>query len=124
MSVALAISFSVLGGQVAAAQEVSQVPTSSQQTSQSVTDEPSQQQETNEVAVQTPETLGSLLNEATQENLAQESQLVEVEPAIQKEVVSQGISAPQEHFLQKSSQIQLVMRTFSQPKIFIRLLSQ
>ncbi|HFR3405613.1 TPA: ZmpA/ZmpB/ZmpC family metallo-endopeptidase [Streptococcus suis] len=95
VSVALAISFSVLGGQVAAAQEVSQVPTSSQQTSQSVTDEPSQQQETNEVAVQTPETLGSLLNEATQENLAQESQLVEVEPAIQKEVVSQGISAPQ-----------------------------
>ncbi|WP_421363873.1 ZmpA/ZmpB/ZmpC family metallo-endopeptidase [Streptococcus suis] len=95
VSVALAISFSVLGGQVAAAQEVSQVPTSSQQTSQSVTDEPSQQQETNEVAVQTPETVGSLLNEATQENLAQESQLVEVEPAIQKEVVSQGISAPQ-----------------------------
>ncbi|TII06266.1 YSIRK-type signal peptide-containing protein [Streptococcus suis] len=95
VSVALAISFSVLGGQVAAAQEVSQVPTSRQQTSQSVTDEPSQQQETNEVAVQTPETLGPLLNEATQENLAQESQLVEVEPAIQKEVVSQGISAPQ-----------------------------
>ncbi|WP_161941857.1 YSIRK-type signal peptide-containing protein, partial [Streptococcus suis] len=60
VSVALAISFSVLGGQVAAAQEVSQVPTSSQQTSQSVTDEPSQQQETNEVAVQTPETVGSL----------------------------------------------------------------
>ncbi|MFI3058281.1 Rib/alpha-like domain-containing protein [Streptococcus sp. 2021WUSS030] len=95
VSVALAISFSVLGGQVAAAQEVSQVPTSSQQTSQSVTDEPSQELATNEVAVQTPETLGSLLNEATQENLAQESQLVEVEPAIQKEVVSQGISAPQ-----------------------------
>ncbi|MBO4112867.1 ZmpA/ZmpB/ZmpC family metallo-endopeptidase, partial [Streptococcus suis] len=95
VSVALAVSFSVLGGQVVAAQEATQAAVSSQQTSQSVIDEPSQQQETNEVAVQTPETLGSLLNEATQENLAQESQLVEVEPAIQKEVVSQGISAPQ-----------------------------
>ncbi|HFU4058878.1 TPA: ZmpA/ZmpB/ZmpC family metallo-endopeptidase [Streptococcus suis] len=95
VSVALAISFSVLGGQVAAAQEVSQVPVSSQQTSQSVTDEPSQELATNEVAVQTPETVASSLNEATQENPAQESQLVEVEPAIQKEVVSQDLSAPQ-----------------------------
>ncbi|HEM4572788.1 TPA: YSIRK-type signal peptide-containing protein [Streptococcus suis] len=95
VSVALAISFSVVGGQVAAAQEATQAPVSSQQTSQPVTDEPSQEQETNEVAVQTPETVGSLLNEATQENLAQESQLVEVEPAIQKEVVSQDISASQ-----------------------------
>ncbi len=89
-----------------------------------MTDESGQEQETNEVAVQTPETVGSLLNDATQENLAQESQLVEVEPAIQKEVVFQDISAPQADFLQKSSQIQLVMRTLSQPKIFIRLLSQ
>ncbi|HFI2469443.1 TPA: ZmpA/ZmpB/ZmpC family metallo-endopeptidase [Streptococcus suis] len=95
VSVALAISFSVLGGQVVAAQEVSQVPTSSQQTSQSVTDEPSQELATNEVAVQTPETVASSLNEATQENPAQESHLVEVEPAIQKEVVSQDLSAPQ-----------------------------
>ncbi|MGO0094098.1 ZmpA/ZmpB/ZmpC family metallo-endopeptidase [Streptococcus suis] len=95
VSVALAISFSVAGGQVAAAQEATQAPVSSQQTSQPVTDEPSQEQETNEVAVQTPETVGSLLNDATQENLAQESQLVEVEPAIQKEVVFQDISAPQ-----------------------------
>ncbi|HFU3729387.1 TPA: ZmpA/ZmpB/ZmpC family metallo-endopeptidase [Streptococcus suis] len=95
VSVALAISFSVLGGQVAAAQEVSQVPVSSQQTSQSVTDEPSQELATNEVAVQTPETVASSLNQATQENPAQEGQLVEVEPAIQKEVVSQDISAPQ-----------------------------
>ncbi|NQI85081.1 YSIRK-type signal peptide-containing protein [Streptococcus suis] len=95
VSVVLAISFSVAGGQVAAAQEATQAPVSSQQTSQPVTDEPSQEQETNEVAVQTPETVGSLLNQATQENLAQESQLVEVEPAIQKEVVSQDISAPQ-----------------------------
>ncbi|WP_105209862.1 ZmpA/ZmpB/ZmpC family metallo-endopeptidase [Streptococcus suis] len=95
VSVALAISFSVLGGQVAAAQEVSQVPASSQQTSQLVTDEPSQELATNEVAVQTPETVASSLNEATQENPAQESQLVEAEPAIQKEVVSQDLSAPQ-----------------------------
>ncbi|HFI0353274.1 TPA: ZmpA/ZmpB/ZmpC family metallo-endopeptidase, partial [Streptococcus suis] len=94
VSVALAISFSVLGGQVAAAQEATQAPVSSQQTSQSVTDEPSQELATNEVAVQTPETVASSLNEATEENPAQESQLVEVEPAIQKEVVLQDISAP------------------------------
>ncbi|HFI0236815.1 TPA: ZmpA/ZmpB/ZmpC family metallo-endopeptidase [Streptococcus suis] len=95
VSVALAVSFSVLGGQVAAAQEVSQVSASSQQTSQAVTDEASQELATDEVAVQTPETVASSLNEATQENPAQESQLVEVEPAIQKEVVSKDISASQ-----------------------------
>ncbi|HFR3185252.1 TPA: ZmpA/ZmpB/ZmpC family metallo-endopeptidase [Streptococcus suis] len=95
VSVALAISFSVAGGQVAAAQEARQTPVSSQQTSQAVTDQANQLQETNEVTVQIPETVGSSLNQATQENPAQESQLVEVEPAIQKEVVSQDISAPQ-----------------------------
>ncbi|MGC4387297.1 hypothetical protein ABXW34_15750, partial [Streptococcus suis] len=78
-----------------AAQEVSQTPVSSQQTSQAVTDQANQLQETNKVTVQIPETVGSSLNQATQENTAQESQLVEVEPAIQKEVVSQDISAPQ-----------------------------
>ncbi|NQH93746.1 YSIRK-type signal peptide-containing protein [Streptococcus suis] len=95
VSVALAISFSVAGGQAVAAQEVSQTPVSSQQTSQAVTDQANQLQETNKVTVQIPETVGSSLNQATQENTAQESQLVEVEPAIQKEVVSQDISAPQ-----------------------------
>lgn len=95
VSVALAISFSFAGGQVAAAQEASQAPISSQQTSQPVTDQANQLQETNEVTVQIPETVGSSLNQATQENPAQESQLVEVEPAVQKEVVSQDISAPQ-----------------------------
>ncbi|HEL2215918.1 TPA: YSIRK-type signal peptide-containing protein [Streptococcus suis] len=95
VSVALAISFSVAGGQVAAAQEASQTPVSSQQTSQPVTDQANQLQETNKVTVQIPETVGSSLNQATQENPAQESQLVEVEPSIQKEVVSQDISAPQ-----------------------------
>ncbi|HFI0633404.1 TPA: ZmpA/ZmpB/ZmpC family metallo-endopeptidase, partial [Streptococcus suis] len=44
VSVALAVSFSVLGGQVAAAQEVSQVLASSQQTSQAVTEEAKQVQ--------------------------------------------------------------------------------
>ncbi|HFI2447737.1 TPA: ZmpA/ZmpB/ZmpC family metallo-endopeptidase, partial [Streptococcus suis] len=95
VSVALAISFSVLGGQVAAAQEATQAPVSSQQTSQPVTEQASQELATNEVAVQTPETVGSSLNEAIQENPAQESQLVEAEPTIQKEVVSQDLSAPQ-----------------------------
>ncbi|HEM5196683.1 TPA: YSIRK-type signal peptide-containing protein [Streptococcus suis] len=95
VSVALAISFSVAGGQAVAAQEATQANVSSQQTSQSVTDQANQLQETNKVTVQIPETVGSSLNQATQENPAQESQLVEVEPAIQKEVVSQDISAPQ-----------------------------
>ncbi|NQM41406.1 YSIRK-type signal peptide-containing protein [Streptococcus suis] len=95
VSVALAISFSVAGGQAVAAQEATQANVSSQQTSQAVTDQANQLQETNKVTVQIPETVGSSLNQATQENPAQESQFVEVEPAIQKEVVSQDISAPQ-----------------------------
>ncbi|HEM2542853.1 TPA: YSIRK-type signal peptide-containing protein [Streptococcus suis] len=95
VSVALAISFSVAGGQAVAAQEATQANVSSQQTSQAVTDQANQLQETNKVTVQIPETVGSSLNQATQENPAQESLLVEVEPAIQKEVVSQDISAPQ-----------------------------
>ncbi|HEL2278354.1 TPA: YSIRK-type signal peptide-containing protein, partial [Streptococcus suis] len=108
VSVALAISFSVAGGQVAAAQEASQTPVSSQQTSQAVTDQANQLQETNEVTVQIPETVGSSLNQATQENTAQESQLVEVEPAIQKEVVSQDISAPQAALSAEAGQEQTV----------------
>ncbi|HFU4551792.1 TPA: ZmpA/ZmpB/ZmpC family metallo-endopeptidase, partial [Streptococcus suis] len=61
VSVALAISFSIVGGQVAAAQEVSQVPASSQQTSQAVTDEPSQEQITNETVHQAAEIVGTEL---------------------------------------------------------------
>ncbi|HEM4557628.1 TPA: YSIRK-type signal peptide-containing protein [Streptococcus suis] len=62
VSVALAISFSVAGGQVAAAQEASQTPVSSQQTSQAVTDELGQEPVYNEtvqqatVIVETPST--------------------------------------------------------------------
>ncbi|WP_105151721.1 ZmpA/ZmpB/ZmpC family metallo-endopeptidase [Streptococcus suis] len=108
VSVALAISFSVAGGQVAAAQEARQTPVSSQQTSQAVTDQANQLQETNEVTVQIPETVGSSLNQATQENPAQESQLVEVEPAIQKEVVFQDISAPQAALPAEAGQEQTV----------------
>ncbi|HFR3702248.1 TPA: ZmpA/ZmpB/ZmpC family metallo-endopeptidase [Streptococcus suis] len=59
VSVALAISFSIVGGQVAAAQEVSQVPASSQQTSQPVIDEPSQDQTSNQVS----EMVGNQLTE-------------------------------------------------------------
>ncbi|NQG19763.1 YSIRK-type signal peptide-containing protein [Streptococcus suis] len=61
VSVALAISFSVAGGQVAAAQEVSQVPASSQETSQPVTDEPGQEQITNETVQQATEIVGTEL---------------------------------------------------------------
>ncbi|MDW8720499.1 ZmpA/ZmpB/ZmpC family metallo-endopeptidase [Streptococcus suis] len=108
VSVALAISFSVAGGQAVAAQEATQANVSSQQTSQPVTDQANQLQETNEVTVQIPETVGSSLNQATQENPAQESQLVEVEPAIQKEVVSQDISAPQAALPTEAGQEQTV----------------
>ncbi|NQK49833.1 YSIRK-type signal peptide-containing protein [Streptococcus suis] len=108
VSVALAISFSVAGGQAVAAQEATQANVSSQQTSQVVTDQANQLQETNEVTVQIPETVGSSLNQATQENPAQESQLVEVEPAIQKEVVSQDISAPQAALSAEAGQEQTV----------------
>ncbi|HEL1997415.1 TPA: YSIRK-type signal peptide-containing protein, partial [Streptococcus suis] len=108
VSVALAISFSVAGGQAVAAQEATQANVSSQQTSQAVTDQANQLQETNEVTVQIPETVGSSLNQATQENTAQESQLVEVEPAIQKEVVSQDISAPQAALSAEAGQEQTV----------------
>ncbi|HFI0791965.1 TPA: ZmpA/ZmpB/ZmpC family metallo-endopeptidase [Streptococcus suis] len=59
VSVALAISFSIVGGQVAAAQEVSQMPASSQQTSQPVIDESSQNQTSNQVS----EMVGTQLTE-------------------------------------------------------------
>ncbi|HFI0240331.1 TPA: ZmpA/ZmpB/ZmpC family metallo-endopeptidase [Streptococcus suis] len=59
VSVALAISFSVAGGQVAAAQEVSQTPVSSQQMSQAVTDESGQDQTSNQVS----EMVGTQLTE-------------------------------------------------------------
>ncbi|HEL2593576.1 TPA: YSIRK-type signal peptide-containing protein [Streptococcus suis] len=62
VSVALAISFSVAGGQAVAAQEATQANVSSQQTSQAVTDESGQDQGTSEavnqatVIVETPST--------------------------------------------------------------------
>ncbi|NQO46185.1 YSIRK-type signal peptide-containing protein [Streptococcus suis] len=59
VSVALAISFSVAGGQVAAAQEASQTPVSSQQMSQVVIDESSQDQTSNQVS----EMVGTQLTE-------------------------------------------------------------
>ncbi|MDW8742753.1 ZmpA/ZmpB/ZmpC family metallo-endopeptidase [Streptococcus suis] len=59
VSVALAMSFSLAGGQVAAAQEASQTPVSSQQMSQAVTDEPGQDQTSNQVS----EMVGTQLTE-------------------------------------------------------------
>ncbi|HFU4449381.1 TPA: ZmpA/ZmpB/ZmpC family metallo-endopeptidase [Streptococcus suis] len=59
VSVALAISFSVAGGQVAAAQEASQTPVSSQQMSQAVIDESNQDQTSNQVS----EMVGTQLTE-------------------------------------------------------------
>ncbi|HEM6081729.1 TPA: YSIRK-type signal peptide-containing protein [Streptococcus suis] len=59
VSVALAISFSVAGGQVAAAQEASQTPVSSQQMSQAVTDDSGQDQTSNQVS----EMVGTQLTE-------------------------------------------------------------
>ncbi|HFI0352105.1 TPA: ZmpA/ZmpB/ZmpC family metallo-endopeptidase [Streptococcus suis] len=59
VSVALAISFSVAGGQVAAAQEASQTPVSSQQMSQALTDDSGQDQTSNQVS----EMVGTQLTE-------------------------------------------------------------
>ncbi|MFH6711440.1 ZmpA/ZmpB/ZmpC family metallo-endopeptidase [Streptococcus suis] len=90
VSVALAISFSVLGGQVAAAQEVSQVPTSSQQTSQSVTDEPSQQQITNETVHQTAEIVGTeLLATVPAETLSPVAQSTQTDSIVSQTPVTQ-----------------------------------
>ncbi|WP_105133886.1 ZmpA/ZmpB/ZmpC family metallo-endopeptidase [Streptococcus suis] len=90
VSVALAISFSVLGGQVAAAQEVSQVPTSSQQTSQSVTDEPSQEQITNETVHQTAEIVGTeLLATVPAETLSPVAQSTQTDSIVSQTPVTQ-----------------------------------
>ncbi|HEM3590633.1 TPA: YSIRK-type signal peptide-containing protein [Streptococcus suis] len=90
VSVALAISFSVLGGQVAAAQEVSQVPTSSQQTSQSVTDEPSQVQITNETVHQTAEIVGTeLLATVPAETLSPVAQSTQTDSIVSQTPVTQ-----------------------------------
>ncbi|NJW41853.1 ZmpA/ZmpB/ZmpC family metallo-endopeptidase [Streptococcus suis] len=90
VSVALAISFSVLGGQVVAAQEVSQVPTSSQKTSQSVTDEPSQVQITNETVHQTAEIVGTeLLATVPAETLSPVAQSTQTDSIVSQTPVTQ-----------------------------------
>ncbi|HFU3985560.1 TPA: ZmpA/ZmpB/ZmpC family metallo-endopeptidase, partial [Streptococcus suis] len=94
VSVALAISFSVLGGQVAAAQEVSQVPASSQQTSQAVTEEAKQVQpasnQTDLVGVP-----GSQSTEASpKEPLSPAGQDLQPELVVSQDISSQANQSP------------------------------
>ncbi|HEM6113057.1 TPA: YSIRK-type signal peptide-containing protein [Streptococcus suis] len=91
VSVALAISFSIVGGQVAAAQEVSQVPASSQQTSQPVIDEAGQNQGTSEavnqatVIVETP---------STDDALTPDVQTLQQDSAVPQNTTTQANQSP------------------------------
>ncbi|HFU4463471.1 TPA: ZmpA/ZmpB/ZmpC family metallo-endopeptidase [Streptococcus suis] len=94
VSVALAVSFSVLGGQVAAAQEESQVPASSQQTSQAVIEETKQVQpasnQTNLVGV-----AGSQSTEASpKEPLSPTGQDLQPELVVSQDISSQANQSP------------------------------
>ncbi|NQJ73495.1 YSIRK-type signal peptide-containing protein [Streptococcus suis] len=90
VSVALAISFSVAGGQVAAAQEASQVPASSQETSQPVTDEPGQEQVYNEAVQQATEIVGTeLAATVTAETLSPVVQTTQTESIVSQTPVIQ-----------------------------------
>ncbi|WP_105117402.1 ZmpA/ZmpB/ZmpC family metallo-endopeptidase [Streptococcus suis] len=99
VSVALAVSFSVLGGQVAAAQEASTAPTSSlatSQTSPTVTEEATQVQA---VSGQTEvvEEVASSQSATTspQETPSQDSGLVETEPVVQDSATNQELAVSQ-----------------------------
>ncbi|HEM5170866.1 TPA: YSIRK-type signal peptide-containing protein [Streptococcus suis] len=94
VSVALAISFSVAGGQAVAAQEVSQVSASSQQTSQAVTEEAKQVQpasnQTDLVGV-----AGSQSTEASpKEPLSPAGQDLQPELVVSQDISSQANQSP------------------------------
>ncbi|HEM5490584.1 TPA: YSIRK-type signal peptide-containing protein [Streptococcus suis] len=99
VSVALAISFSFAGGQVVAAQEVSQTPVSSlatSQTSPAVTEEATQVQS---ISGQTEvvEEVASSQSATTspQETPSQDSGLVETEPVVQDSATNQELAVSQ-----------------------------
>ncbi|HFI0563613.1 TPA: ZmpA/ZmpB/ZmpC family metallo-endopeptidase [Streptococcus suis] len=91
VSVALAISFSVAGGQVAAAQEVSQVPASSQETSQPVTDEPSQEPVYNEAVQQATVIVGT---PSTDDALTPDVQTLQQDSAVPQNTTTQANQSP------------------------------
>ncbi|HEM4551867.1 TPA: YSIRK-type signal peptide-containing protein [Streptococcus suis] len=101
VSVALAISFSVAGGQVAAAQEASQTPVSSQQMSQAVTDEPGQEPVYNEavqqatVIVETP---------STDDALTPDVQTLQQDSAVPQNTTTQANQSPATSQLQTGTE--------------------
>ncbi|NQL66568.1 YSIRK-type signal peptide-containing protein [Streptococcus suis] len=101
VSVALAISFSVAGGQVAAAQEVSQVPASSQQTSQPVTDEPGQDQGTSEAVNQATEIEGA---PSTDDALTPDVQTLQQDSAAPQNTTTQANQSPATSQLQTGTE--------------------
>ncbi|HFI0646176.1 TPA: ZmpA/ZmpB/ZmpC family metallo-endopeptidase, partial [Streptococcus suis] len=91
VSVALAISFSVAGGQVAAAQEASQTPVSSQQMSQAVTDEPGQEPVYNEAVNQATVIVGT---PSTDDALTPDVQTLQQDSAVPQNTTTQANQSP------------------------------
>ncbi|NQG97589.1 YSIRK-type signal peptide-containing protein [Streptococcus suis] len=91
VSVALAISFSVAGGQVAAAQEASQTPVSSQQMSQAVTDEPSQEPVYNEAVQQATVIVGT---PSTDDALTPDVQTLQQDLVVSQNTTTQANQSP------------------------------
>ncbi|HEL1737079.1 TPA: YSIRK-type signal peptide-containing protein, partial [Streptococcus suis] len=101
VSVALAISFSVAGGQVAAAQEVSQVPASSQQTSQPVTDELGQEPVYNEAVQQATVIVGT---PSTDDALTPDVQTLQQDSAAPQNTTTQANQSPATSQLQTGTE--------------------
>ncbi|MEG3311561.1 ZmpA/ZmpB/ZmpC family metallo-endopeptidase [Streptococcus sp. SS-4456] len=99
VSVALAISFSVAGGQVAAAQEASQAPISSlatSQTSSEVTEEAIQVQSVSgQIEVVEEVASSQSVTTSPQVTQSQGSGLVEIEPAVQDSLTNQELAVSQ-----------------------------
>ncbi|HFU4450430.1 TPA: ZmpA/ZmpB/ZmpC family metallo-endopeptidase [Streptococcus suis] len=101
VSVALAISFSVAGGQVAAAQEASQTPVSSQQMSQAVTDEAGQNQGTSEAVNQATEIEGA---PSTDDALTPDVQTLQQDSAAPQNTTTQANQSPATSQLQTGTE--------------------
>ncbi|MGQ7367448.1 ZmpA/ZmpB/ZmpC family metallo-endopeptidase [Streptococcus suis] len=101
VSVALAISFSVAGGQVAAAQEASQTPVSSQQTSQSVIGESGQEPVYNEAVNQATEIEGA---PSTDDALTPDVQTLQQDSAAPQNTTTQANQSPATSQLQTGTE--------------------
>ncbi|HEM3181652.1 ZmpA/ZmpB/ZmpC family metallo-endopeptidase [Streptococcus suis] len=91
VSVALAISFSVAGGQAVAAQEATQANVSSQQTSQAVTDEPGQEPVYNEAVQQATVIVGT---PSTDDALTPDVQTLQQDSAVPQNTTTQANQLP------------------------------